>query len=63
MGACIYNRAAFTMSKTPDTQFAAPCLGQHNEYVLKKVLQLSDEEIANLILDGVITTNDDLPAV
>ena len=32
----------------------APLLGQHNEYVLKDILGLSDDEVANLVIDGVI---------
>jgi crotonobetainyl-CoA:carnitine CoA-transferase CaiB-like acyl-CoA transferase len=34
----------------------APCLGQHNAYVLKKVLGFSDEEIQKLEEAGVIGT-------
>ncbi len=43
------------MSKTPATgRRPAPCLGEHNEYVLKKILDLSDHEITNLKDKGVI---------
>lgn len=39
-----------------------PCmLGEHNNYVLKKFAGLSDDEIADLIAEGVITTDADLP--
>jgi crotonobetainyl-CoA:carnitine CoA-transferase CaiB-like acyl-CoA transferase len=34
----------------------APCLGQHNAYVLKKVLGFSDEQIRKLEEEGVIGT-------
>jgi len=32
----------------------APMLGEHNEYVLKNIAGLTDEEISKLILDGVL---------
>jgi len=38
-------------------------LGEHNEYVYKEVLGLSDDEIADLLIDGVITTEADLPTI
>jgi len=41
----------------------APALGEHNEYVYKEVLGLSDDEIADLLIDGVITTEADLPTI
>jgi crotonobetainyl-CoA:carnitine CoA-transferase CaiB-like acyl-CoA transferase len=39
----------------------APLIGEHNEYVLREILGLSDDDIADLIIEGVITTDDDLP--
>ena len=32
----------------------APCLGEHTEYVCKEILNLSDEEIAQLLVDEVL---------
>jgi crotonobetainyl-CoA:carnitine CoA-transferase CaiB-like acyl-CoA transferase len=32
----------------------APCLGQHNEYVLKEILGMSDGEIADLVVAGAL---------
>jgi crotonobetainyl-CoA:carnitine CoA-transferase CaiB-like acyl-CoA transferase len=32
---------------------AAPCIGEHNEYVYKELLGISDDEIANLVAEGV----------
>jgi len=52
---------SFRLSKTPDQQFGAPCLGEHSEYVYKELLGMSDEEIAELLIEGVITTEADLP--
>jgi crotonobetainyl-CoA:carnitine CoA-transferase CaiB-like acyl-CoA transferase len=34
----------------------SPCLGEHNEYVFKELLGMSDDEIAEHIIDGSITT-------
>jgi len=30
------------------------CLGEHTEYVCKEILNLSDEEIAQLMIDEVL---------
>jgi crotonobetainyl-CoA:carnitine CoA-transferase CaiB-like acyl-CoA transferase len=29
-------------------------LGEHNEYVLKEILGMSDEEVAELIIEGAV---------
>jgi crotonobetainyl-CoA:carnitine CoA-transferase CaiB-like acyl-CoA transferase len=39
------------MTKTPGHVFPAPCLGQDNEYVYKKILGVSNEEYQQLIQD------------
>ena len=42
-------------SKTPGSiRFPAPCFGEHNRYILGKMLGLSQEEIAGLEKEGVI---------
>lgn len=57
MGPHHYDGLSFHLSKTPGKlRMPAPCLGEHNEYVYKEFLGLSDEEIADLIADGAITT-------
>jgi crotonobetainyl-CoA:carnitine CoA-transferase CaiB-like acyl-CoA transferase len=61
MGEHSYSGPAYRLSKTPDEQFAAPALGEHNEYVLTEVLKLSDDEIADLLVEGAVTTDADLP--
>ena len=44
----------FRLSKTPgEPRMAAPCLGQHNEYVCKRILGMSDEEFVRLLNEGV----------
>ena len=47
-------RPAFILSKTPCELKRAPLLGEHNEYVLKEILNMSDEEIAGLVIEEVI---------
>ncbi len=61
MGTYAHDSRAFRLSKTPDNQFAAPAMGQHNEYVLKELLGLSEDEFADLLAEGAITTEADLP--
>ena len=63
IGVHAYDGPAFKLSKTPDSQFAAPIIGQHNEYVCKDILGMSDDEIADLLIEHVITTDADLPQI
>jgi len=51
---------SYILSETPcDIDKAAPCLGEHNEYVYKDILGFSDDEIADMLVSGVITTETD----
>jgi crotonobetainyl-CoA:carnitine CoA-transferase CaiB-like acyl-CoA transferase len=54
-GAGAQDGPGFRLSKTP-ARFAmpSPCLGEHNERVCKEVLGLSDEDIANLLVEQVL---------
>jgi len=45
---------AFQLSKCPYEVRRSPLLGEHNEYILRDVLNLPDEEIAELVIEGVI---------
>ncbi|MBI4283443.1 MAG: CoA transferase [Chloroflexi bacterium] len=47
-------RPAFLLSKSPVELRRAPLLGEHNEYALKEILGLSDEEVAELVIQGVV---------
>ena len=50
-------QSCFILCKTPrELNKPSPCLGEHNEYVFKQFLGMSDEEIAEHIIDGSITT-------
>jgi crotonobetainyl-CoA:carnitine CoA-transferase CaiB-like acyl-CoA transferase len=54
---------SFKFSRTVRRRFAAPGLGEHNQYVYKEILGMSDDEISDLIAEGVITTEADLASV
>ena len=45
---------AFVLSKCPCEVQRAPLLGEHNEYAFKEILGMSDEEVAELVIEGVI---------
>jgi len=64
IGKHAYHAPAFRLSKTPHYIWkAAPCLGEDNFYVYKEILGLSENEISDLMAEGVITTEADLAAV
>jgi benzylsuccinate CoA-transferase BbsF subunit len=44
----------FKLSKVPCEVRRAPLLSEHNEYALKELLHMSDEEIAELVIEGVV---------
>jgi benzylsuccinate CoA-transferase BbsF subunit len=54
VGAYRASRPAFIMSKAPAGVNRAPLLGEHNEYALKELLDLSDDEIAELVVAGAL---------
>ena len=55
IGPHFYQRPPYLMSKTPvEITMPAPCLGQHNEYVLKQILGMSDDEVAELVVAGAL---------
>jgi len=54
-GTHMYPGMPFNMSKTRlSIRKPAPCLGEHNEYVFKEVLGMSDDEISELEKDRII---------
>lgn len=58
-----YHSHGFRLSKTEGIWRAGPALGEHNEYVFKELLSMTDDEIADALVDGGITTDADLPEV
>jgi benzylsuccinate CoA-transferase BbsF subunit len=61
LGVHAHQGPPFILTKTPDRQFTAPCLGEHNEYVYKELLGYTDEEIEMFLIEGVISTDADIP--
>ena len=56
MGAMPYSGDQFKIhGYDSGPRFAAPCLGQHNEMVLKDLLGMTDEEVVELVIAGAIT--------
>ncbi len=54
MGYHHYPSAPFRFSRTPcEPERPAPCLGQHNEYVCREILGMSDEEFVGLLNENV----------
>ena len=55
IGPHFYQAPPFRFSKTPhEITMPAPCLGQHNEFVLKEILGMSDDEVAELLIAGAL---------
>jgi benzylsuccinate CoA-transferase BbsF subunit len=62
IGRHAYNAPAYILSKTPNhIHKAGPTLGEDNEFVFKEILGYSDDDVADLLIEGVITTDADLP--
>lgn len=54
-GRAAYDGPPFRLSKTPgELRWPAPTLGEHTEYVCKDLLGLTDEQIADLLVEGVL---------
>ncbi len=54
-GLTAYDGPGFRLSKTPaQYRTPAPCLGEHNQQVCKEILGLSDDEIADLLVEQVL---------
>jgi benzylsuccinate CoA-transferase BbsF subunit len=54
-GRHVYDGSGFRLSKTPARfERPAPCLGEHTHQVCKEILGLSDEEIADLLVEQVL---------
>jgi len=64
IGPMAYRASAYKLSRTPSRLVRpAPCLGEHNEFVYKQILGYSDDEVADMLAEGVITTEHDAPAL
>lgn len=64
MGEHSYNAPAYRLSRTPwKMTRAAPCMGEHNMLVLKEFLGYSEDDVADMMAEGAITTDADLFAI
>ena len=62
MGMRVWNAPGYILSKTPNHIWkAGPTVGEDNEFVYKEILGCSDDDMANLLVEGVITTETDVP--
>lgn len=54
-----YHAPAYRLSETPhELKSPAPCLAEHNQYIYRDILGFSDDEIADMLIEGIITTED-----
>ena len=53
IGECNHPTQPAKLSESPAGLTTSPCLGQHNEYVYKKLLGIDDEEYGLLMKEGV----------
>jgi len=62
IGRHAYHAPAYILSKTPNhIHKAGPTLGGDNAYVFSEILGYTDDEIGDMLAEGVITTEADLP--
>jgi len=61
IGTAAFNAPAYILSKTPnDIWKPGPCLGEDNEYIFKEILGMTDDQISDLMAEGVITSEADI---
>ena len=53
MGCCRFRSHSIKMSLFPREVTRSPCLGEHTEYIMTKLIGLSDEEFVELLNKGV----------
>lgn len=53
-GTIAHDGLTFSLSATPGEMHRAPLLGEHNEYVYREILGFSEEEVNQLITEGVL---------
>jgi len=53
MGSCRFRSQSIQLSKSPREVKRSPCLGEHTDYVMTKLIGLSDEEFVELLNEGI----------
>ena len=62
IGPYSYELPSFRFSNVrQQPQRPAPLLGEHNAYVLKELLGYTDDEVAEFLIHGAVTSEADLP--
>lgn len=56
MGQTNFDSHPFRFSKCPDNMRIAPLYGQDNQYILKEILKMTDDDISDLLAEGVLTS-------
>lgn len=59
MGPTRFEGLSMKLSKTPDRMWCPAAYGEHNTYVFKDILNLTDDQISDLIIEGAISTEAD----
>jgi crotonobetainyl-CoA:carnitine CoA-transferase CaiB-like acyl-CoA transferase len=59
MGPTRFEGLPLKLSKTPDRMWCPAAYGEHNMYVFKDILNLTDDQISDLIVAGVISKEAD----
>ena len=59
MGATRFEGLGIKLSKTPDRMWCPAAYGEHNSYVFKEILNLTDGQISDLMVAGAISTEAD----
>lgn len=54
LGPCMHETHSFKLSRSAPETKAAPCLGEHNEYICCEILGMSDKEFIGLLESGVL---------
>lgn len=55
MGPTHFDSHPFRLSKSPDQMKPAPLYGQDNVYILKEILHMTDDDVSDLMAEGVLT--------
>jgi len=55
IGLSSYNNPPFKLSNSSvEVRKAAPCLGEHTEYVCREILKLTDEQFIKILQSGAL---------
>jgi crotonobetainyl-CoA:carnitine CoA-transferase CaiB-like acyl-CoA transferase len=58
MGPTHFDSHPFRLSKCPDKMKTAPLYGQDNRHILNEILKMTDDDISDLLAEGVLTAGE-----